>query len=816
MLAVRLMAASVMSRRGPRLRYLPGLRRDFTKAQRVPVQQKNETDDQERNKGVLQHQESSPQGEYRLYYNRSSYHRSVSHSATSRRQTANDEKEKDLSTLAPSFGQQSNHSNVSSSQPLSSSKNTFLDLAFNECPEPEMPSASQRHSEPTQPDVGKVRPSFRRYRPEYDSMTRNRRQRHTIKWEEALGLLQDVALLGERMKPSDVSQFLVELSSLQKDYLSLLQSEQGFTMLLEYSVKTLRLFDETQLLQSLQSFVWLHMPLEHNIFRLYEAELNRRASQMSLHQLLFAADLWLCIWEQKQVPHDQQVPQFLQHVYDSVSLHLKQIGAPELVQLLYIIGESRHCPKHLFPSIEWLLMLHLHQLYPDEVGAVCLGLFKSKISISEHAATCIVDKAHSFVEEMSNFALVNVMKHIRFNYIYHKMWLQALAQEVPRRANMGVMGLMHVALACSSLHHKNDKILMTIAEKFPSMEPHCRLKDASKLLWAFGTLRFLPHQSPSFYPSLKRALRSKKDEFQQYPEHLLTALLGLAYVSQLPKDLSELTLSPEFVNIAWNFPQHDLKKDLFTLDETVARELPEWRVPRLSRELREEVTDTLWRLAQSDVCLKPDVLEAESHLQDLLGGEQFVCKRMILPHTRSIDLEVHLDSNKQPIPLSPENLSSKCPSDQGWGGMNVGVNLTEDLLAQLIHTKNTRESLTPSPTVKPMSLHGVEPDKGVRRFDTELDLDSDFIETPTKPRSQGSGPRNSEGTVKLAIQVPSRNHYCLPSQELMGLHVLKRRQLKLAGYRLVILEPWEWFPLLKKSKDAKLAYLHSKVKSSQQ
>ncbi|XP_044073546.1 FAST kinase domain-containing protein 5, mitochondrial [Siniperca chuatsi] len=811
------MAACVLCRWVPRLRYLPGLRNEFTQAQHVHVKQEDETDDPEGKKGVMQHQEASLQGGYRLYYNPSSYRHSVWNSATSRSQTDNDEYEQCLMTLAPSFWQQSNRYSVSCSRHLSSSKNTLLDLAFNKGPEPKMPSVSLYHRKPIPPDVIVDTRAFLKCRPGYASMTLDLTQRpHPIEWEEALQLLQKVTVLKGSMKPSDVSQFLVELSRLHPDKMSLVRSDQRFIMLLRYSVEHLRLFTQLQLLEVLQSFVLLDMPSAHTVLGLYEAELSRRANQMTLHQLLLAADLWRCL--------GRQVPQFLQHLYDSVHLYLGVMGIPELVQLLYIMGEGRQCPKDLIHPVEQLLMHHLHQLYPEEVGAVCLGLFKSQTSISEAAVTRIVDKAHSFVEEISDFAMVNVLKFLRFSYLYHRAWLEAMAKEVPRRANrMGAKGLMHVALACSALHYRNDNILMAIAERVPLLVPHCRSKDSCKLLWAFATLGFLPIQSPSFYSSLTEGLRQRKAEFQRYPGHLLTGLLGLAFVSQFPEDLIALALSPDFVNLALKSTQLELKKDLFTLDGAVALELPQWTGPRLSCELREEVTKMLWKFAQSDVCQKPEVQEAESTLQDLLGGETFVCKRMILPHTRSIDLEVHLDSAGQPIPLnpashtemlSPENSSSKFPSHQGWGRMNIGVTITEELLTQIINTKNTTEPLTPSLTVKPASLHRVEPDEGGRLFDTGLDLTSDLIETLTKPSSQGSALQDSKGTVKLAIQVSSRNHYCYHSQQLLGLHAMKRRQLKLAGYRVVEISHQEWFPMLRKSRAEKLAYLHCKIYNS--
>ncbi|KAF7667658.1 hypothetical protein LDENG_00052200 [Lucifuga dentata] len=817
------MAACAFCRRVPRVCFLPGLRADLTRVQHLHGKLEDVVDEQERKGVMLQSQETSIQGGYKLCYNPSAYHRSVWKSATSLSQTDNDEDDLCLSTLTPSFWQQSNHYSVSCSRHLSSTKNTLLDLVFNKGSEPEMPSQSPYHKELTPPDVKVNMRAFLKCRPQYTSMTLDLTQRPLeIKWEQASLLLHKVTVLKGSMKPSDVTRFLVELSCLHPDKMSSVRSDHRFIMLLRYSVENMRHFTELQLLEVLQSFVWLDLPSAHTVLGLYEAELSRRANKLTLRQLLLGADLWRCI--------GRQVPQFLEQLYVNVSWYLDQIGVPELVLLLYVMGEGRHCPPNLIQPIEQLLMCHLQKLEPEEVGIVCLGFFKSQTSISEGAVTRIVDKAHSFVEEMSDFAMVNVLKFLRFSYLFHRAWMEAMAQEVPRRAHkMGVKGLMHVVLACSALHYRNDSILLAVADRVPSVVPHCRSKDSCKLLWAFGTMGVLPVQSPNFYPSLTESLRLRKAEFQRYPEHLLTGLLGLAFIAQFPKDLITLALSPDFVSLALKSTQLELKKDLFTLDGTVALELSQWTGPRLGSELREEVTEMLWKFAQSDVCQKPEVQEAECALQDLLGGEEFVWKRMILPHTRSIDLEVHLDSTGQPIPVksasnrgasSSENSSPAVPSHQGWERVNIGVTLTDDLLTQLINTNITSGPSAlgpsaPSPTFEPPPLHRVKPDESGRLFDTRVELRNDIIQTLTKPSRLNSAPQDlCKATVKLAIQVSNRNHYCYHSQQLLGLHAMKRRQLKLAGYKVVELGYQEWFPMLRKSRTEKLAYLHCKVYSS--
>ncbi|CAL9690137.1 unnamed protein product [Knipowitschia caucasica] len=745
---------------------------------------------------ALQDKEEQFELGYQLFYNPSSYHH-VRNLQPALRHGEIKEEETRLSFLPPCFWQQGNTYSVSSSRHLSSTKNTLLDLAFNKSPETE----SQAPRRPIPPDIRFDMRAFLKSRPEYTHMSLDFTQKPVVTpLDKAWTLLQRVTVLKGALKPSDVSSIILELSCVDPDKTALVRSDQRFAMLLRYSVENLQLYSLSQLLEVLQGFAWLDIPSAHTVLAVYESELSQRVDQMTLHQLLFAADLWRCI--------GRPVPQYLKRFYALVPSFVGQIRAPELVHLLYIVGEGRYFPKDLIQLLEQLLMRFLHQLHPEEVGTVCLGLFKSQTSLSEAAVTRILDKAHVSVEDMSDFGLVNVMKYMRFNYFYHKGWLEAMGKEVPRRAHqMGVQGLMHIALACSALHYRSDDILMGIAERVPLLVPHCRSKDSCKLLWAFGTLGFLPAKNPSLYPGLTEGLRQRKAEFYRYPEHLLTGLLGLAFVSVFPEDLLSLALSPEFVSLALKSTQLDLKKDLYTLNGVVEKELPLWTGPRLSSELKEEVADMLWSFAQSDVCRKQEVVEAELGLRNLLGGDEFVRKRMILPYTRSIDLEVHLDSKGQPVPVTLPSSTSENPSSKpkaesvyNWDKMNVGVTLTEDLVDQLLNTKKT---LKPAkPTLQRIEQHHKE-----ETFDTGLILTNEITGLLTK----SSVYKGKKWPVKLAIQVCNRNHFCYRSDQLLGLHAMKRRHLKLAGYKVVELHHQEWFPLLRKSRTEKLAYLHCKV-----
>ncbi|XP_043095452.1 FAST kinase domain-containing protein 5, mitochondrial [Puntigrus tetrazona] len=696
--------------------------------------------------------------------------------------------------------QQCSPYSISASRWLSSNKNKLLNTASKQ-------GANQTPNAAKVQSISDPR-AFQRCRPEYRNMTHDPTQRSSaVDLNEALLVLRKVMIQNGNMEPSEATNLLSTLGQVPREQAAVIRDDKRLNALLGYSAGILPNLTTPQLLDVLTAFVNLGLPTYHRVLGWCQTEFCRRASEMELHQLLLAADLWRCL--------GRSVPKYLERLFENVTKNFNQMGLPELVQLLYIIGEGRRCPDTLVQPLESLLMRHLSQLMPEELGAVCLGLFKSQCSLSERATRRLMDRAVVVVEDMSDFVIANVMKLMRFSYLDHLPWLEAMGSEVPRRApKMEVQGLMHIVLACSSLHYRDDRILLAVAEQLPNVVSQCRSKDAAKLLWSFGNLGVLPKHCPNLYPCLTAILRERQAEFERYPEHLLTALLGLAFAGLFPEDLLSLALSAEFVNKACNFQEFELKKDLFTLDGTVGLDLPESTVPRLSLAIREEVSKLLWDFAQSDICQKPEVLEAEEVLRSLLGGEMFVRKHMILPHLRSIDLEVHLDLNDQPVPVSSgpyqQNLAS-----QNTDARLSGVTITDTLLAQLTNTQ--KNPVQPSNqffqkpeirTVKP-----VHEREGI--YNVGIDLTDDLLMALTKCRKRSSRLDDSKPSIqRLAVQVTHRNHYCYRSKQLLGLHALKRRHLELAGYRVVELYHWEWFPLLRRSYAEKLAYLHCKIFSS--
>lgn len=624
---------------------------------------------------------------------------------------------------------------------------------------------------------------FQKGRPEYRSLSCDSTEpAQTLPAEEGDSILQSVA--GGEASPGILTDYFLKLSRLPAERRAALPSDPRFGTLCHRAVTAIRLFSTPDLIQILKACVPLAVPASHPLLNACEAEFCRRAWDMGLEQLLLVADCWRCL--------DRSVPSYLGILFSYANLHWKELTLPQFVQLLYIIGEGRRSPADLAQKVESTILKHLDAFTLEELGAICLGLFKSLSGISAHVMRRIADRVSLQMEDMSTYALVNVLKMLRYTRMDHLPLMRELGKVIPARIPAtNIQGIMHITLTYSSLHFFDEDVLAAVAASLPSKVSYCRSKDAAKFLWSFGCLDYEPPNEEEFYSSLIKQLHAKLHEFRRFPEHLLTALLGLAFVKRFPEELIDFALREEFVEKTRG-SKYELNKDLFTLGKSVEIECPTYQGSHLPPQLCQEFTEMVSSFAEREIYVRPEIVEATSLLESMLGGPEYVKNHMILPHTRSSDLEVRLATDGHPIPFNFKDPVAAKMKD-------MGVSLTDDLMSQLIQGRAHNQSPTEVGNEGRIHRHN--------RGDAAGPMLVDGATPQAEPKAGCWQP----GEVRLALQVSNRNHFCYGSKRLLGLHCLKRRQLRLLGYEVLEIPFWEWFPLLKRTRSEKLSYLHYKV-----
>ncbi|NWS27899.1 FAKD5 protein, partial [Polioptila caerulea] len=631
--------------------------------------------------------------------------------------------------------------------------------------------------------------TFQKGRPEYRSLSCDSAEpAQTLSAEEGDLILQSVAEC--EGSPGILTDYFLKLSRLPAERRAALVSDPRFSALCHRAVTAIRLFSTPDLIHILKACVPLAVPASHPLLNECEAEFCRRAWDMGLEQLLLVADCWRCL--------DRSVPSYLGILFSYANLHWKELTLPQFVQLLYIIGEGRRSPADLAQKVERTILKHLDDFTLEELGAICLGLFKSVSGISGHVMRRIADRVSLQMEDMSTYALVNVLKMLRYTRMDHLPLMRELGKVIPARIPAtNIQGIMHIALTYSSLHFFDEDVLAAVATSLPSKVSYCRSKDAAKFLWSFGCLDYEPPNEEEFYSSLIKQLHAKLHEFNKFPEHLLTALLGLAFVKRFPEELIDFALREEFIQKTRG-SKYELHKDLFTLGKSVEIECPSYQGSLLSPQLCQEFTEVVSSFAEREIYVRPEIVEATSLLESMLGGPEYVKSHMILPHTRSSDLEVRLATDGHPIPFNfKDSVAAKKLKD-------MGVTLTDDLMSQL--TQGRAHNWSPTEVGNEARIPGQE-----RGNAAGTPCLGGAFTAGAKSQAEPKPGCWQPQEVRLALQVSNRNHFCYGSRRLLGLHCLKRRQLRLLGYVVVEIPFWEWFPLLKRSRSEKLSYLHYKV-----
>uniref|UniRef100_H0W5V6 FAST kinase domains 5 n=1 Tax=Cavia porcellus TaxID=10141 RepID=H0W5V6_CAVPO len=634
---------------------------------------------------------------------------------------------------------------------------------------------------------------FLQLRPEYQLHSHSNSETcQPLSISESKLILLKVKEYQNKLPRQTIVDYFCKLSTLPTEQHPVLLSSASFALLCQLSVKNIRFFDIPDLISILKAFVNLEIPHSHPVLNVFETRFSQQVWEMSLDQLLLVADLWRCL--------GRKAPRFFKIFFSYLNLHWKDLSLSQLIHLIYVIGENRQVPQDLMQKLELLILKYIDLINLEEVGTICLGFFKSSSNLSEFVMEKIGDLACADMHHLSSHALVHILKMFRFTHVDHVNFMKRFVEIAPQRIRPWGSGVMHLTLAC---------IMNAVAASLPPRVVHCRSKDVAKILWSFGTLNYKPPNTEEFYSCLIREIHRKMPEFNQYPEHLLTCLLGLAFSEYFPAELIDVALSPGFVRLAQETSKFQLTKELYTLDGTVGIECPDYKGNRLGSHLQQEASVYMWELARKDMNSKPEFLEALTFLEIMLGGPQYVKHHMILPHTRSSDLEVQLDVNMNPIPFNSEAIPSEDKASLKL--KRVGVSLTDDLMNQLLKGKAKRHFQTEieSETGQcPMKLEKTAVPLGSNLCDV-ANCPGAVDMTGLYPPLHVQAPQ-----MKLAIQFTHRNQYCYGTRNLLGLHNMKRRQLVRLGYHVIELPHWEWFPLLKQTRSEKLAFLHEKVFAS--
>eukprot|EP00058_Branchiostoma_floridae_P024476 XP_002609966.1 hypothetical protein BRAFLDRAFT_124388 [Branchiostoma floridae] len=504
----------------------------------------------------------------------------------------------------------------------------------------------------------------------------------------------------------------------------------------------------------------LGIPAWHRIYKKFILECERRVHDWDVDTMLLVSDTWRAIGR-IVVNYNGQMLKCIEPQYLELTHH-------QLVQLLYVIGENRTAPLTLMKKLEDMVLLYVEDLSGKEIAAICLGYFKSQTIISSAALLQVLgDKACEHIDQLDFFSAVSIFKAFRHATTVHlPLFKKAATTYSSVIQDLPLVSVMQLVFTYGALHIFEKDLLEAVAEKAVKDAKLCRIKDIAKFLWTFAQLNYRPANVDLFLDTMVKELCARSNEFQTFPEHLVYSVVALAYMERFPYDLINTIFSPDTLQQIEKYCPWETMRDLYVIDGTVGVECGDYAGHRLSQEFIKQLPEGAGGSVKHELTYRENLAEVVRVLQQMMGREHLTVHH-ILPHFKSTDIEIHVDQTNQAVTISGSVSTPRGKNKQ------MDIRLDDNLIDILTGTKS-ESSLAEKKKVEPSN-------------------------------------QEPENITRLAVQVTSMKHHLYNSHSLLGVHQMKRRQLRKLGYQVVEIPYYEWQELPKHPNNERKDYLRKKI-----
>ncbi|XP_066274134.1 FAST kinase domain-containing protein 5, mitochondrial-like [Branchiostoma lanceolatum] len=521
-----------------------------------------------------------------------------------------------------------------------------------------------------------------------------------------------------------------------------------------------KMFTDKDFVTVLVSLHNLGIPVWHRIYRKFISECERRVYNWDIDTMLLVSDTWRAIGR-VVVDYNGRMLKRVEPQYLELTHH-------QLVQLLYVIGENRTAPLTLMKKLEDMVLSYVNDLNGKEIAAICLGYFKSQTIISSAALLQILgDKACEHFDQLDFFSAVSVFKAFRHATTVHlPLFKKAAATFSSVIQDLPLVSVMQLVFTYGALHIIDKDLLEAVSEKAVKDARLCRIKDIAKFLWTFAQLNFRPANVDLFLDTMVKELYARSSEFQTFPEHLVYSVVALAYMERFPYDLINTVFNPDTLQQIQKYCPWETMRDLYVIDGTVGVECEDYTGHRLSQEFIKQLPEGAGGSVKHELTYRENLAEVVRVLEQMMGRKQLKVHH-ILPHFKSTDIEIHVDQTNQAMMMTGSVSTPPGKNKQ------ANIRLDDNLIDVLTGTKS------------------------------ESSLEE---EEEVEPENQ-----DTENITRLAVQVTSMKHHLYNSHSLLGVHQMKRRQLRKLGYQVVEIPYYEWLELPRHPNNERKEYLRKKI-----
>ncbi|KAG8194720.1 hypothetical protein JTE90_026371 [Oedothorax gibbosus] len=394
-----------------------------------------------------------------------------------------------------------------------------------------------------------------------------------------------------------------------------------------------------------------------------------RFDSWDMNRKLRVADYWFCL-------RLNRITKYNSALILSLLQNLDYLSDSNVVQLMFLVNLQRKVPQKYMMPLEEKLLPIIKSATIEEIGVICLGFFKTENKISDmNIIQAIITRYYREVKTMKPLTVNAILKFFKKSLIKSNIFCYTplLERSVSCVQDWDVPTSIHLALLSTECHVYDPVLLNTVTRKVADNIGEARLKDCVKLLQCLAHFNHVPEQkfNDNFLLELKKEQRYV--EIEKYPRVLAYAALYYAYLGHYNYQILSTVLKPDFVDFCVS--EFDETENSFVeIDYCIEIECKDYKGPRMPSESLSILSKRRGNLSngsKKDNTLMGSMNNTLKTLKDLLGSDENILVRHILPHCYSPDVIVRLSTGKTESMSSlygsfPSELILKPPQDETW------------------------------------------------------------------------------------------------------------------------------------------------------
>uniref|UniRef100_A0A1B0FIJ7 RAP domain-containing protein n=1 Tax=Glossina morsitans morsitans TaxID=37546 RepID=A0A1B0FIJ7_GLOMM len=349
-------------------------------------------------------------------------------------------------------------------------------------------------------------------------------------------------------------------------------SDQRFKAFISRYCAAIPLLSHEQLLESLR--LLLILPKEEtvrsdNFIELWNAldvECCRRIEDWDTDELLLVCDAWYKL-------DLARICEFVKEALRKMGRKVRKMTASQLVQTMFLCNVMR-CSLYEMMDFEVNLVRYIHTMSLDELGVMSMGFFKTQTPLRNPE---LLDNLYKrLIDELDtakDITLVAILKVLRYSSKLPqvdrmKELLDKMSQG--KLETMSLLSCLHVALFGCELQFCNSKIIECVLKRFERELEQTRLKDLERICLVMGLFNIKTPTGieKTLCTRVLDMLNNRIDEILKYPTCFLNCLHYLTLCGFYNQEMLAAALDEKFLKHACG-SNLAMNRNVFHLDTFV-------------------------------------------------------------------------------------------------------------------------------------------------------------------------------------------------------------------------------------------------------